>query len=190
VNHATAFDAAVDVLTTHAATGDPPLRRLLRPCELPSSRLPGRHDELHPGARARPEAEILKQPAARGPRVGGRIRNPLVVSAASLGGTPKEELERRLDQQHICHRVAFLLAAITARLLSWRLGTLAAPFGALVAKRGEAGGSTGVDGSWVGTTNAVASASATLRRFASSVTERVGASPSVRRVAWRTTNST
>ena len=64
VNHATACDAAVDVLTTHAATSDTPIRRSLRPCELPSARLPGRHDDLHPVERERQAAESREQPAA------------------------------------------------------------------------------------------------------------------------------
>jgi hypothetical protein len=74
--------------------------------------------------------------------------------------------------------MAFFLAAIIARLLSRILGTLDASFGAIVANRGEAGadagGSTGGGGSLVDTTGAVASASATPRRFVSSVKDRVG----------------
>jgi hypothetical protein len=87
-------------------------------------------------------------------------------------------------------RLAFLLTAITARRRNRSLGTRDAPCGALVATRGEAGRSTGDDGTWVGTTNAVASASALPRRLAHSVTDRVGASPRVRSVARRTTKRT
>jgi hypothetical protein len=80
----------------------------------------------------------------------------------------------------MCHRWAYFLAAIIGRLLSRILGTLAAPFGAIVANREEAGAGagdlTGVGGSRVNVTSAVASASATLRRFVSSVNDRVGAS--------------
>jgi hypothetical protein len=188
VDHATAFDAASDVRNTHAAARDTPIRRFLRPCELPSSRLPGRHDDRHPVERERQEAKLLEQPATRRPGVRGRLRHPLVVGAAGLGVTEKEDRARRIDQPPIVHRVAGLLAAITARLLRRILGTLEAPCSAIVAQRGEAGGATGGDGSWGGTTNAVASASATPRRVASSVTERVGASPNVCSVACRTTN--
>jgi hypothetical protein len=90
--------------------------------------------------------------------------------------------------------MALFLAAITARLLSRILGALEAPFGAVVAERGEAGvdtaavgGSDGGDPS-VGSTMAAASASATPRRWANAVKDRVGASPSVRSVARSTTN--
>ena len=44
--------------------------------------------------------------------------------------------------------------------------------------------------SGTGTHSALASVSVTSRRFASSVTNRVGASPSARRVACRTVNKT
>ena len=70
---------------------------------------------------------------------------------------------------------------IMGRLLSRILGTLAAPFGAIVANREEAGAgagdSTGVGGSRVDVTSTVVSASATLRRFVSSVNDRVGGAP-------------
>src|SRR6267142_1169089 len=91
---------------------------------------------------------------------------------------------------------AAALAAIIARLLSRILGALNAPFGPIVATRGEAGasaaagGSDALSGSSVGLTMAVASASVTPRRLASSVTDRGGACPSARSVARRTTRST
>jgi hypothetical protein len=190
VNHATAFDAAVDVLNTHAAAGDASIHGFLGARQGSSSRFAGRHDGFHLVQGERQEAQILEQPAACGQGIRRGIGNPLIMSAPRIGRTQKEDGERRIDQQHIFHCVAFLLAAITARLLSRILGTLDAAFGAIVAKRGEAGDSPGVDGSLVGTTNAVASASATPRRVANTVTDRVGASPSVRSVARRTTKRT
>ena len=79
------------------------------------------------------------------------------------------------------YHMAFFLAAITARLLSRILGALDAPFGPIVAKRGEAGagagGSAGVGSAGVGGTMARASASVTPRRVANSCTDRAGASP-------------
>jgi hypothetical protein len=90
------------------------------------------------------------------------------MGAAGIGLTQKEDGEGSIDQQHVFHRVALSLAAITARLLKRILGALDAPFGAIMAKRGEAGVgsgiSVGVGGSVGGTTSAVASASATPRR--------------------------
>jgi hypothetical protein len=135
-NHATAFDAAVDVLNTHAAAGDTPIRGFLGARQGSSSRFVGGHDAFHLVKGERHEAKILEQPAACGQ--GGRrgIGHPLVVSAPRTGRTQQEDGERRIDQAHMFHRMAFLLAAITARLLSRILGILDAPFGAIVAKRG------------------------------------------------------
>src|SRR5262249_27285107 len=119
------------------------------------------------------------------------LRTPLIVGAAGIGITQKEDRERRIDQEHVFHRMAFFLAALTARLFSRILGAPNAPFGALMAKRGEvgagAGASAGGGDSSVGPTRAAASASATPTRLASSLTERAGISPSVRSVACRTT---
>jgi hypothetical protein len=117
------------------------------------------------------------------------------VGTAGIGVTQKKDREYSIDQQHVFHRMACFLAAITARLCSRIVGALDAPFGAIMPKRGEAdagmdaaGGSAGVGGPSGGTIRAAASASATPRRFANSVTDRGGASPSVRSVACRTTN--
>jgi hypothetical protein len=119
------------------------------------------------------------------------------VGAARIGLTQKEDRERCIDQQYVFDRGVLFLAAITARLLSRILGALDAPLGPIVAERGETGAGTGaVDGaaigddSSVGSTMAAASASAMPRRWANAATDRVGASPSVRNVARRTTKRT
>ena len=186
------------MLNTHAAASDPPIRGFLRPVSFrPRGCRVGMMIFTWSSVNAR-KPEILEQPATRGQGVGGRIRNPLVVDAASIGVTEKEDRERRIDQQHIFHRVAFFLTAITARLFKRVLGTRDAPFRAIVAKRGEgdartgaaAGSSAGVGSSPVGTTRAAASASVTPTRCASSCKERVGASPSVRSVPCNTPNRT
>jgi len=197
VDDAAALDAAVDVLDAHTSAGDAPIRRFLGPRELSSSRLPGWHDDFHLRKRKRQKAQVLEQPAPCRQGVRGRIRNPLIVGAAGIGLTQKEDRERRIDQQHVFDGVALFLAAITARLLSRILGALDAPLGPIVAERGEAGAGTGtVDGSntgddsSVGATMAAASASATPRRWANAVNDRVGASPSVRNVACRITKRT
>jgi hypothetical protein len=78
MDDAAALNAAVDVLDTHAPTGNAPIRGLLRACELPSSRLPGRHDDLHPVEREGQEAKILEQPAPHRQGVRGGIGNSLV----------------------------------------------------------------------------------------------------------------
>ena len=198
VDDAAALDAAVDVLDAHTSAGDAPIRGFLRAREGPAPWLARRHDDLHLVERERQEAEILEQPTARGQGVRGGIGNPLIVGTARVGLTQKEDHERGVDQEHVFDRVVLFLAAIIARLLSRILGTLDAAFSPIVPKRGEAdtgadaaaGGSDALGGSSVGLTTAAASASVTPRRLASSVTDRVGASPSARSVAHRTTRST
>ena len=188
VDDATALDAAVDVLDAHAATCDPPIRRFLRPRELPASGFLHGHDDLDLIERERQEAKILEQPAACGQGIGRRVCNPLVVGAAPVSLAQEQDRERGIDEQHVFHRVAFFLTAITARLLSRILGALDAPFGSVVPKRGEAG--SGVGTAVGGGIRAAASASATPRRFANAATERAGASPKARSADRRTTNRT
>ena len=136
----------------------------------------------------KPRSWSHRLPTGQG--VGHGIRNPLVGDTARIGVTQQENRERRVDQQHIFHRMAFFLTAITARLFKRVLGAREAPFGAIVATRGEvgartgaaAGSSAGVFSAAVGTTRAAASASVTPTRCASACKERLGASPSVRSV--------
>ena len=193
-----ALDAAVDVFDTHAAARNTPIRRFLRARQGPAPRLLGRHDDLDLRECKRQEAQILEQPTAWRQWVGCCIRNALVMDTARIRVTQKEDGECRVDQQHVFDRVARFLATVTARLLSRLLGALDAPFGAILAKRGEtgaavgatAGGAVGVSSSSVGTTMAAASASATPIRWASAVKDRVGASPSMRSVVCKTTKRT
>jgi hypothetical protein len=116
------------------------------------------------------------------------------MGPAGGGVPPQEAAERRVDQPHVAHGLARVLAARTAPLLSRIRGALEAPFGPVVAERGERGaaaaGSTGGGDAGGGTTTAAASASATPRRCANACTDRVGASASARSVARRTTRRT
>jgi hypothetical protein len=197
VNDAAALDAAVHMLDADTPAGNAPIGSFLRACEGAPPRLLRRHDHFDLRERQRQKAEILEQPAPRGQGIPGPIGNPLIVDAAGISLTEKETRERRIDQQHVFDCVALLLAAITARLLSRILGALDAPLGPIVAERGEAGAGTGTvdgsntgDASSVGATMAAASASATPRRWANAVNDRVGASPRVRNVACRITKRT
>ena len=168
VDHAAALDAAVDVLDAHTSARDAPMRGFLRARKSTATWLSGRLDHLVLGKRKRQEAPILEHPAARRSGVRCRIGNPLIMGAAGIGLTQQEEGEGSIDRPHVFHRMALLLAAITARLRKRVLGAFDAPFGAVMANRGEAGvgsgRSAGVSGSVVGTPSAVASASATPRR--------------------------
>jgi hypothetical protein len=198
VDDAAGLDAAVDVLEAHATARDAPIRRVLRAREGPAPRLPRRHDAVDPVERTRQDAEILESSAACRQGVWGGIRHPLIVGAAGRGLTAKEACECRMDPQDVFDRVARFLAAVTARLLHGILGTRDAPLGPVVPTRGEAGAEAGaaaggpdvLGGSSGGTTSALASASVTPRRFANAVKDRVGASPSARSVARRTTKRT
>jgi hypothetical protein len=166
LDDAAALDAAVDRLNAHAPTSDALIRRLLGPRE-----------------RERQEAQILEQPAPCRQGIGGGIRHALIVGTARIGLTQEENREPGIDQEQVVDRVARFLAAITARLLSGILGALEAPFGPLVAERGEAGPAAGAgaratgDDASVGPTTAAASDSTTPRRWANAVNDRVGASP-------------
>jgi hypothetical protein len=114
------------------------------------------------------------------------------------GLTQEEDRKHGVEQPHVFHRVALVLAAIIARLRSRILRTPDTPVGAIMPTRGEAGACAGaagggldaLGGSGTDPTSALASASVTPRRFASSVKDRVGASPSARSVACRTTHRT
>jgi hypothetical protein len=185
MDDAAALDAAVHMLDAHTPAGNAPIGGFLRACEGSPPRLLRRHDHFDLWEHKRQKAEILEQAAPRWQGIRGPIGDPLVVGAARIGRTEKENRECRVDQQHVFDRVVLFLAAIIARLLSRILGALDAPFGPVVPKRGEAGA-----GSSVGATMAAASASAIPRRLANSVKERVGVSPSVRSVARRTTKRT
>jgi hypothetical protein len=198
MDNTAALDATVDMLDAHAPTGEAPIRRFLRACELPSSRLPGWHDDVDRVECERQEAQILEPSTACRQGVWSGVRNPLIVGAAGIGLTQEEDRKGRIDQQDVLDRMALFLAAITARLLNWILGALKAPLGPVVPKRGEAGAEAGAavgrpdvrEDSSVETTSALASTLVTPRRFASSVKDRLGASPSARNVARRTTKST
>jgi hypothetical protein len=84
VDDAAALDTAVDVLDAPAATRDAPIRSCLRACELPSSRLAGRHDDVDLIEGKGQEAQILEQPATRWQGIRGPICNPLIVGAAGI----------------------------------------------------------------------------------------------------------
>jgi hypothetical protein len=194
VDHAAALDAAVDVLDAHPAARDAPMHCCLRARKFTATWLSGRHDYPDVVERERQEAQILEQPAARWSGVRCRLGNPLSMGAAGIGPTQKEESERGIDQQHVVPRVALFLATITAPLLKRVLGACDASCDAIMATRGKPGvgadRSAGVGGSVVGTTNAVASASATPRRRVNSASDRRGASPSMRSVVCRTASKT
>src|SRR2546425_13263959 len=117
------------------------------------------------------------------------------MGAAAIGITEKEDEEQGIHEQDVFDRVVFFLAAITVGLFSRVLGADDAPFRPVMGKRGDAGvaagaAATGAGASASGATTVAASASATPSRCASAASERVGASPRVRRAASSTGRST
>jgi hypothetical protein len=198
VDDSAALDAAVDVLDADAATRDASIGGFLTAREGSAAGFAGWHDDFDLVEREGQEAQILEPLTAHRSGLGGGLSHPLVVGPPLRGLTQEEDGQHGVDQQHIFDRVTRFLAAIIARLLSRILRTPDAPFGAIMPTRGEAGtwadigvgGSAGGSGSGTGTTSALTSVSVTPRRFANSVTDRVGASPSARRVACRTVNKT
>jgi hypothetical protein len=105
------------------------------------------------------------------------------MDAAAIGVTEKEDAEQGIDEQDIFCRMVLVLAALTLFLFNRILGADDAPFGAVMGKRGDAGGAPRGAGSSRGATTVAASASETPSRWARAVRERAGASPRARSAA-------
>jgi hypothetical protein len=97
-DHATALDAAVDVLDVDATACDAPIHGFLCAREGPTPWLLGGHDDLDLVKRERQKAAVLEQPAACGQGGGRGIRNPLVVDIACIGVTQQEDGECGVDR--------------------------------------------------------------------------------------------
>ena len=149
---------------------------LLLVCQLSPAwflvRRPTRHSFQAKGLKS----EILKQLASLWQRIGRSIGNPLIVDTALIRIAEKQDGQHRINQQQVLERMILLLAAIAAFLFSSIFGTRDAALGSIMAKRGMAM-SVGVS---------VSSAN----RFFNSASERLGASPSVRKVFLSTSNNT
>ena len=178
---------AVHLRQADTPAGNAPMGRLLGTGEGTPPRLLGWYADLDLRERTGQKAQILEPPAACGP--GGRsgIGHALIMGAPGRGLTENDQRQRGVDQQHMFHRLACVLAALTARWRSRLLGAHEAPCRPSVPTRGAAGGSVGGEGRAVGRTRAAALASATPRRWGNSCTDRAGASPRARRGARRTT---
>jgi hypothetical protein len=110
------------------------------------------------------------------------------MDTAAVGVAQKEDREEGVDQQDIFDSMVLFLATITLRLFSRVLGADDAPLGAVMGKRGDAGGTAGTappgsGSSSSGATRVAASVSETPRRWARAVRERAGASPRARSAA-------
>jgi hypothetical protein len=110
------------------------------------------------------------------------------MDTAAIRVAQKEDREEGIDQQDIFDGVVLFLATITLRLFRRVLGADDAPLGAVMGKRGDAGGAAGTaipgsGSSSSGATRVAASVSETPRRWARAVRERAGASPRARSAA-------
>src|SRR5712691_978857 len=164
------------------------VRELLLPRQLLATRFLRWHEDLDLREREGQEAQILQQPTASRQRIRRRVGNALVMDAAAIGVTEKEDDKQGINQQDIFYRVVSFLAAITLFLFNRVLGADDAPFRAVMGKRGEAGAAAGTVATGVGSsssepTTVAASASATPSRWARAGRERAGASPRGRRAA-------
>ena len=133
----TALHTAVHVLNAYMPGGNALIGGFLCTGEGSPPRLLGWYDDLDLGERKSQKAHILEQPAAGGEGVWGNLGHALVMGVPGISLTEIDHCQRGVDQQHVFHRMASLLAAITARLLSRILGTYDAPFRPIVPKRGR-----------------------------------------------------
>jgi hypothetical protein len=138
--HAAAFDAAVDMFDAHAPPRDLPIRRFLRPRQrVPAGLLRGL-DDVHPGEREGLKAQVLQELTPHGQRIRRRVGNPLVMHTARMRLTEEQNAHGSIDQQEVFQHVPLFLAAITRFLFSRILRAREGSLGAIMTKRGGAGG--------------------------------------------------
>jgi hypothetical protein len=94
---ATAFDTTVDMLNAQSAIVQGLIGQLLFQGEFLAAWLLGRHEDLDLGQRKRQKAQILQQPAPRGQGIRRRVSNGLIMGAAAIGVTEKEDEEQGID---------------------------------------------------------------------------------------------
>ena len=132
----TTLDTAVDMLDPQSAMVQPLVRYVLLPREFLAAGFLRRHQDLHLGQREREKAQILQQATSRRQGIWCRVSNMLVMGAAAISVTEKEDEEQGIDEQDIFHGVVFFLAAITLFVFNRVLGADDASFGPVMGKRG------------------------------------------------------
>ena len=188
LHDATALDTAVDILDAQPTVVQGLVGPLLFQGEVLAAGFLGRHEDHHLRERERQEPRILQEPASRWQGIRRGVHNGLIMRAAAIRVTEKEDDEQGIHEQDIFDGVVFFLAAITRGLFSRVLGADNAPFRPVMGTRGESGAATGATtlGAAASSREAstvAASASETPSRWARAVRERAGASPRVRRAA-------
>jgi hypothetical protein len=138
--HAAAFNAAVDRFDAHAPPRDVPIPGFLRSRQLVPTGLLRRLEDVHPVEREGLKPEVLQQLTPHGQGLGRGIGDALVVDTARMRLTQEEDTQSAIDQQEIVQHVPLCLAALTRFLFSRILRARAGSLGAIMTKRGGAGG--------------------------------------------------
>ena len=112
LHNTAALDTAIDVLDAQPTLVERLVRQLLLPRELLAAGFLGRHEDLHLRECERQEPQILQEPAPRRQGIRRRVRNGLIMGAATIGVAQEEDEEQRIDQEDIFYRVVLFLPAI------------------------------------------------------------------------------
>ena len=177
--HAAAFDAAVDMLDADPSPSDLPIPGFLRSRQLLSAGLLRRLDDVHPVQRERLKAQVLQQLTPYRQGIRRRVGDALVMHTARMRLTEEQNAQGPIDQEEVFQHVALFLAAITRLLFSRVLGARDRSLGAVMTKRGAAGG--GAAGTSCAAEASSGTAPATMPSCAwRASTWRQGASPKVR----------
>src|SRR4029450_12737628 len=138
--HTAAFDAAIDMVDAHAPPRALPTPRLTGPRRLMPARLLRRSDAVLPVQRECLKAQISQQLAPCRQWIGRGIGDALIMDTARMRLTEKQNAQGPIDQQEVFEHVPPFLAAIASFLFSRVVGARDGALGAIMTKRGAAGG--------------------------------------------------
>jgi len=97
LDDATALDTAVDMLDPQPALVERLVGSVLFPCQLLAAGFLQRHEDLDLRERKSQEAQILQQSTPRRQGIRRRVSNGLIMGAAAIGVTEKEDNEQGID---------------------------------------------------------------------------------------------
>ena len=136
-HNATALNTAVDMLDPQPPLVQHLVRALLFTREFLAAWFLGWHEDRHLRECECQEAQILQEPAPRWQGIRRRVSDGLIMGAAAIGVTEKEDEEQGIDEQDIFYCMVFFLAAITRFLFNRVLGADDPPFRPVMGKRGD-----------------------------------------------------
>ncbi len=187
--HPATFDAAIDLFDAPPSPSELSIGRFLGSRQRFPTRLLRRLEDAHPLQCERLETQVLQQLAPRRQRIRRRIGHMLVMNTPRMGLTQEENAQGLIDQEEVLQHVALFLAAIARFLLSRVVGARDGSLGAVMTKRGAAGG-VAVWAPSVGEASNAGDGSSTSRRARQASIWRQGASPKVRSVSRKTGSKT